>query len=170
MKKSIRIEKDVYLTLSNNVSWLMEYREQFGHDIVPDLLPIVSAISKILMKIASSSGKDVFQVISEIPEDTVQEMLVDLTGAQSVDFLNMIWAMAKVADEDIEEPRLFFRQFEVFPVDVIAPEIWGMVLSGFVSSKNLKRLSGTGATKKSVSTRSSSQQPKEDSKSQTSEG
>ena len=38
MKKTIKLYKDCELTLSNNAGWLYEYREQFGHDIVPDIM------------------------------------------------------------------------------------------------------------------------------------
>lgn len=158
MKKSIKIDKNTDLTLSNNVSWLLEYREQFGHDIVPDLLPIVSAVSKLFAVLAEQSGKPITEVIKELPEDAVQDALIELSGVQSVDFIHIVWAMAKAADDDIEEPKRWLRQFETFPIDLIAPAVWEMILSGFVSSKNLKRLSGTEATKKSVSTKSSSQE------------
>ncbi len=161
MKKTIKIDKNTDLTLSNNVSWLLEYREQFGHDIVPDLLPIVSAVSKLFAVLAEQTGRPVTEVIKNIPSDVVQDTLIELAGAQSTDFLHIVWAMAKASDDDIDEPKKWFKQFETFPLDVIAPAVWEMVLSGFVSSKNLKRLSGTEATKKSVSTRSSSQESKE---------
>ena len=161
MKKTIKLDKTTDLTLSNNVSWLMEYREQFGHDIVPDLLPIVSAVSKLFMVLSEQTGKPVTEVIKSIPSDTIQDTLIELAGAQAVDFLNIVWAMAKAADDDIDEPKRWAKQFDIFPIDIIAPAVWEMVLSGFVSSKNLKRLSGTEAMKKSVSTKSPSQGSKE---------
>ena len=59
---------------------------------------------------------------------------------ESVDLLNIVWAMAKNADEEIPEPREWFKQFDVFPVDVIAPAVFELIFKAMVSTKNLKRL------------------------------
>ena len=48
--------------------------------------------------------------------------------------------MAKAADENINPPKKWVRQFDSFPVDVIAPTIFEMAIKGFMSSKNLERL------------------------------
>ena len=151
MKKTIKLYKDCELTLSNNAGWLYEYRDQFGHDIVPDIMPIISAVMKALKEIASESGKPVTEVIMGLNSDTVEEALIELTSLQSVDIINIVWAMAKCADDEIDEPRKWIRQFESFPLDVIMPKVWNLVLEGFISTKNLKSLSGTEAMKKSVS-------------------
>ncbi len=87
--------------------------------------------------------------------------------AEFVDtIVNVTWAMAKAADEDIAPPKQWVRQFEEFPLDVVGPAIYEMVLKGFVSSKNLKRLKGIGASLKNLqpshSTTSSSPDSNED--------
>lgn len=151
MKKTIKLYKDCELTLSNNAGWLYEYREQFGHDIVPDIMPIISAILKALKELSRNSGKPVTEAIKSLDEGTIEDALIELASLQSVDLINIIWAMAKCADDDIDEPRVWIRQFESFPIDVIVPNVWTLILEGFVSSKNLKSLIGTEATKKSVS-------------------
>lgn len=162
MKKSIKLYKDCEITLSNNAGWLMEYRDQFGHDIVPDLLPIISALIKVMTEISISSGKPLTEAFRGIPKDVMDDALIELASLQSVDIINIIWAMAKTADDDIDVPKKWIRQFETFPLDIILPAVWSLVLEGFVSSKNLKSLSGAGATKKSASSKSSSQASKED--------
>jgi hypothetical protein len=48
--------------------------------------------------------------------------------------------MAKACDDDIPEPIEWVKQFDTFPVDVIAPEVFNLALKGAMSSKNLKRL------------------------------
>lgn len=151
MKKTIKLYKDCELTLSNNVGWLYEYRDQFGHDIVPDVMPIISAVLKSLKEISKQNGKPITEVIKNLDEGTVEDALIELAGLQSVDLINVIWAMAKCADDDIDEPRKWIRQFESFPLDVIVPKVWTLILEGFVSSKNLKSLNGAEATKKSAS-------------------
>ena len=148
MKKTIKLYKDCELTLSNNAGWLYEYRDQFGHDIVPDIMPIISAILKALKELSTQSGKPVTEVIKSLDGDVIEDALIELAGLQSVDLINIVWAMAKCADDEIDEPRKWIRQFETFPLDVIVPKVWTLVLEGFVSSKNLKSLNGAGATKK----------------------
>lgn len=145
MKKTIKLYKDCELTLSNNAGWLYEYRDQFGHDIVPDIMPIISAILKALKELSTQSGKPVTEVIKSLDGDVIEDALIELAGLQSVDLLNIVWAMAKCADDEIDEPRKWIRQFETFPLDVIVPKVWTLVLEGFVSSKNLKSLRGAGA-------------------------
>ena len=117
MIKTIKIDENTELTLSNNIGWAMEYREQFGHDIIPDILPAVSAIIDLLGEI--KDGK------------------IDL---QFIDFINLVWALAKNADDEIPEPKKWVKQFETFPLDIIAPEVFKMIMEGFISSKNLPRL------------------------------
>lgn len=140
MVKTIKIDDNTELKLSNNIGWAMEYREQFGHDIIPDLMPVVSAVLTLL-KEANENGFDLKAIDGEI----LQEALINLTGVQFVDFVNLLWAMAKTADDNIPEPKRWVKQFESFPLDIIAPEAFMLLAEGLVSSKNLKGLRLTGA-------------------------
>lgn len=142
MIKTIRIDDDHELTLSNNTGWAMEYREQFGHDIIPDLLPALSAIISLLGEV-DKKGFD----IRKIDKDTLQDALINLSGIQFVDFINLIWAMAKTADEKIKEPKKWIKEFDTFPLDVIAPQAFTLLVEGLVSTKNLPRLNLAEATK-----------------------
>ena len=95
------------------------------------------------------------------------DVLMPMYQAEFVDLIvNVTWAMAKAADESIEPPKRWVRQFEEFPLDEVGPAVFDMVLKGFVSSKNLKRLKGIGESLRSLqpshSTTSSSQHSNED--------
>jgi hypothetical protein len=74
--------------------------------------------------------------------------------------------MAKAANEDLDPPKKWVRQFDEFPLDVVVPTVYDMVLKGFVSSKNLKRLKSLKRSLKNLqpshSTPSSSQGSNED--------
>lgn len=145
MIKTITIDESHELTLSNNIGWAIEYREQFGHDIVPDILPAVSAIISLLDEIPTDKkGKIDFKKVNK---DVLQDALINLAGLQFVDFINLVWALAKNADDGIPEPKRWVKQFETFPLDVIAPDVFKMITEGFISSKNLPRLSLAEATK-----------------------
>ena len=72
--------------------------------------------------------------------DKFLDAIIHLGGFEAVDIINIAWAMAKAADDDIPDPRTWIREFETFPLDTIVPELFSMALKGLVSSKNLKRL------------------------------
>ena len=57
-----------------------------------------------------------------------------------MDLIRIVWAMAKAADDSIEPPEIWLKQFNVFPLDLILPEVVSLAAQGFISSKNLKRL------------------------------
>ena len=48
--------------------------------------------------------------------------------------------MAKEVDEDIPEPKIWIREFEIFPLDEIVPKVADLIFRGLVSTKNQKRL------------------------------
>jgi len=140
MIKTIKISKDKELTISNNLAWAMIYKSQFGHDIVPDIMPIVSAVTKLLGELGKMAGKDMTEVLKDLDGDTIQSALIELCALQFTDFINLTWAMAKANDDDIETPEKWVREFDQFPVDIIAPAVFDLLLKGLVSPKNLKSL------------------------------
>jgi len=168
MEKIIKIGKQE-VRLNNNVAWTMEYRDQFGKDIVPALMPIVAALMEGVSAIVSESGKAEISVsdIAEAVQGRAMEVLLPMFQVEFVDIIiNVTWAMAKAADENIEPPKRWVRQFEEFPLDVIVPAVYELVLKGFLSSKNLKRLKKISGSLKNLqpshSTTSSSPDSNED--------
>ncbi len=167
MEKIINIgNKEV--KLSNNVAWTMEYRDQFGKDIVPAMMPLLASLMEGLSSVVSESdGTITANSIADAVQGRSMEILLPLFQVEFVDIIiNVTWAMAKAADESIEPPKRWVRQFEGFPLDVVIPEVGELVLKGFVSSKNLQRLKTAGTNLKSlqpsVSMTSSSQDSNED--------
>ena len=142
MEKIINIE-GVDLKLNNQVAWTMEYKDQFGKDIVPVLIPLVSAMVEGLASVISETGTTnlTAKQISEAFQGRSMEILLPMFQVEFVDIIiNVTWALAKCADETIPEPKRWIRQFETFPLDVIVPEVYEIVMQGFVSSKNWERL------------------------------
>lgn len=142
MEKIIRIDKEHSLKVDNNLEWMMIYKSQFGHDIVPEIMPIVGAISEMIGSLAAGGIeiKSAEDFVQRLDKEILTNMLVELTGLEFVSFINMCWALAKSADPDIEEPRVWIKQFNTFPVDILAPEIFELIVRGVVSEKNWKRL------------------------------
>lgn len=143
MEKTINIgTKDV--RLNNNIGWTIDYRDQFGQDIIPTLMPMLAAaldlIKGLLEEAENTENIEWKDILKTIDGDTLLDALIHLGGLEFRDFINITWAMAKCADDTIPEPRTWVKQFEVFPVDEIAPVIFELIYKGVVSSKNLTRL------------------------------
>ena len=152
MEKVIKIGKQE-VRLNNNVAWTMEYRDQFGKDIVPALMPILSSLIEGMATLVAETGSAEINLadIAEAVQGRAMEILLPLFQVEFVDvIINVTWAMAKAADEDIEPPKRWVRQFDEFPLDVIIPAVYDHVIKGFVSSKNVKRLKKLGADLKNL--------------------
>ena len=168
MEKIIKIGKQE-VRLNNNVAWTMEYRDQFGKDIVPALMPVIASMIEGVSTIVSESGKTEITIVdvAEALQGKSMDILLPMFQVEFVDILiNVTWSMAKAADEDIAPPKQWVKQFDEFPLDVVGPAVYDLVLKGFVSSKNLKRLNNLGKTVKNLqpshSTTSSSPDSNED--------
>lgn len=143
MEKTVQIgNKEV--RLSNNIGWAIDYRDQFGQDIIPTLLPMVAAaldlIKGLLEEVEDTNNLEWRDILKLIDGDTLFDALIHLGGLEFRDFINITWAMAKCADDSIPEPRTWVKEFEVFPVDELAPTVFDLIFKGVVSSKNLTRL------------------------------
>ena len=167
MEKIIKIGKQE-VRLNNNVAWTMEYRDQFGKDIVPTLMPVLASMIEGVSTIISETGKSEISVsdVAETLQGRTMEILLPMFQVEFVDVvINVTWAMAKAADENIAPPKQWVKQFDEFPLDTVAPAVYELVIKGFISSKNLKRLKKATASLKNLqplhSTTSSSEDSKE---------
>ena len=143
MEKTINIgDKEVRLT--NNVGWMMTYRDQFGTDIVMTLTPLIaSGLDIVSGLVDEATDGDIFdtkKLLASLDGDTLIDALAHLSGFEMVDLIKITWAMAKEADDSIPDPKRWVKDFDVFPLDEVAPEVAKLAVSGLVSSKNLKRL------------------------------
>ena len=141
MIKAVKLSEDKEITLSNNLSWALIYKDQFGHDIVPDLMPIMSAVVRLMGEL----GKKDF--LKNADPDAIQEALFELCSLEFVNFLNLTWSLAKANNEGIDPPDRWVRQFDEFPVDIVAPAVFELLMKGLISSKNLQSLQGLKAEK-----------------------
>lgn len=143
MEKTIKIGKKS-VKLNNNVSWAIVYRDQFGRDIIPTIMPLFASALDIISGIINETGKTDDIELTDLAKladgDSLLNAAIHLGGFEFTDLICITWALAKCADEDIPAPREWIEQFETFPVDVVAPEVFSLIFKGVVSSKNLKRL------------------------------
>lgn len=143
MKKTINIgEKEVIL--DNNFGWLLIYREQFGHDILPTLMPLLASFLNLAAGVLQETGKsdsiDVKDVLAIADGESMTAALIHMSGFELTELINIVWCLAKNADEDIPEPRKWIKDFDTFPLDTLVPEVFKLVLEGSASSKNLERI------------------------------
>ena len=140
MEKIIKIG-DQEVKLSNNLAWTMEYKNQFGKDIIPTIMPLVASFTEAISTAVANSDTLDIKSIAEAFEGRSMDILLPMFQTEFVDIvINVIWAMAKAADESIDPPQRWIRQFDAFPLDEIIPATYKMVVMGLVSSKNLARL------------------------------
>lgn len=121
----------------------MEYRDQFNKDIVPAIMPLIASVMEGVSSVLAEAGTDIKDVkaIASAIEGRSMDILLPVFQVEFVDtIINVVWAMAKAANENIEPPKRWVRQFDEFPLDVIVPEVFELIFKGFVSSKNLERL------------------------------
>lgn len=167
MEKTIKIGKKS-VRLNNNISWAIVYRDQFGRDIIPALMPLLASALDIISGLINETGKTENIELADLAKladgDALLNAVIHLGGFEFTDLICITWALAKCADEDIPAPREWIAQFDSFPIDVIAPEVFTLIFKGVVSSKNLKRLEDLKKRIQptSISTQSSSPDSKED--------
>lgn len=171
MIKTIKLDEGVELTLSNNNVWLYEYQDQFGHDILPDLMPLLGAVLRLIENISEQglSIKEAQEITKAVAGEGGYDALIELAGLRITDLINIAWAMAKVADDNIPEPKKWLRSFESFPLDIVVPEVFTMAAQGAMSRKNWESLQQwigkLRAPKKKKSTkRTSTTSPSQESK------
>lgn len=143
MEKTINIG-DKSVRLNNNIGWALAYRDQFGRDIIPALMPMLASALDIMSGIVEETGKtkdirpdDILKIVDG---DRLTDAFIHLSGLEFADFINIVWALAKCADDDIPEPKEWVKGFETFPLDEIVPAVFGLIAKGVISSKNFERL------------------------------
>ena len=147
MEKTIKCG-DKEVRLSNDIIWAINYRDQFGQDIIPSLMPALAAgidiISGLVNAGAGEDGEvDVTEVLRNLDGEYLTNAVIHMGGLELNDLINITWALAKTADDSIPEPKTWTKQLgDGFKVDEVAPVVFNMIVKGVVSSKNLKRLEG----------------------------
>lgn len=180
MEKTILIgEKEV--KLSNHIEWMFCYKSQFGHDILPTIMPLAATlidltkatfdridVSKII-KDGDNAQIEFEDLINVLDADEITDAVIHMSGFELTELVNITWALAKAADENLPEPKIWRRSLDDFPVDKVVPEIAQMIISGSSSLKNLSWLKTPKLRIQpiSTSTQSSSAQENEDSGSPT---
>lgn len=154
MVKTIKLREGVEITLANDSLWFEEYRDQFGQDILPTIMPLMLAFGNSLSALAEEAGGldaiDQNAFVRMLGSEALVDIGLKIGTFEVRDIINIMWAMAKAYDENIEDPKAWQRRLagpehESLPIaDVILPAIIELIFKGVMSSKNWERL--TAAT------------------------
>lgn len=141
MIKTIEFEGQK-VELNTSAGWLFVYRNRFGHDIFPDLMPIIESIVSAIATMLESGKAEITpdNMKDLMNDDTITDAFIKLAGMEITTVYQVLWAMAYNADKSIGGPEDFFNSFEKFPLDVVIPELFAAIVESSVSSKNGERL------------------------------
>ena len=141
MIKTIEFEGQK-VELNTSAGWLFAYKNRFGHDIFPDLMPIIESVVGALASLLESGETELNagNVKGLMDDEAITDAFIKLAGMELTTIYQVLWAMAYNADKSIGSPEDFFNSFEKFPLDVIIPELFTAIVESSVSSKNGMRL------------------------------
>lgn len=169
MIKTIYLNDNQSVEVNSSAGWLLIYKEAFGRDILPELMPVIEAALEAMVEFMSSADEQGEMSIADaagiLQSGGFINALSKLSMLEFTTLIQMFWALAKNADRSIPNPLDWVNQFESFPIDEITRELFDIVTASMISSKNSNRLKGlldkTKNLGESTSTSSSSEQPAE---------
>ena len=150
MIKTIQIREGVDITLTNDSLWMEEYRDQFGQDILPTLMPLLLGMTQTIGALAEEAGEvnniDQTALLKVIGSESLLDIGLKLGAFEIADIHKIMWAMAKAYDENIKDLKTWLKELagpdhESLPLlDVIAPALLELAVKGVMSPKNWERL------------------------------
>ena len=144
MKKTIKIDDEQKFEINSSSGWLYAYQEQFGHDVLPVLLPAAEALLQTMADLMKDSKSDnVADILAAADEETISNAFITLSGMQLTTVTNIVWSRAKNANDSIESPREWLNSFDVFPWDIVVPQVLSAALEACISKKKFDKLKET---------------------------
>lgn len=143
--KQITINENCKINMDSSIGWLLIYRENFGRDILPDILPMISAAVDLIAGGIDEDGEvTIASLMENMDNDTVTNAMIQLSGLEITTVINVVWALAKnyakKNGETLEPVEVWVDKFDEFPLDVIVPAAAKLIITSSVSSKNLRSL------------------------------
>lgn len=146
MIKTIDLGNGQSLEINSSNGWLYIFQEQFGFDVLPVLMPALEAgLKAVGIALQGADGKKEIkaaELLQNFTDENVTEILTSFAGMQITTLLNIVWAMAKNANDDIKEPRVFYNQFDEFPNDIVIAEVVRQIMKTSISKKNREKIAG----------------------------
>ncbi|ERT57743.1 hypothetical protein [Peptoniphilus sp. BV3C26] len=144
MIKTIVIDgKEVQFKAS--ASFPLVYKANFNADILTVIMPLISELLDGMDDILKESVKKDGNI--ELKPSTLSGLLQNVYSLELIDIMNLLWTLAKCADDTIPEPMKWFNQFDEFPVFDIAVEVFPMLFESLFSKKKLKEIAKVATVK-----------------------
>ena len=90
MEKTIKIGKKS-VRLNNNISWAIVYRDQFGRDIIPALMPLLASALDIISGLINETGKTENIELTDLAKladgDALLNAVIHLGGFEFTDLI-----------------------------------------------------------------------------------
>lgn len=150
MRAKIKQGKKTAFEINTSNRWAYIYLEYFGHDIMPDLVPLIDTFLGMFTGMLNGE---------EVDQDEMQDALY---GLEYTTALNVIWALAKNADDSIQDAPEWYDSFDKFELDEVLPQVFEKLITTMVSRKKLELLQTQGKAMLSQFTKSSSPEQTED--------
>lgn len=138
MLKTITIG-DKGVTFAMYVPFILHYKNQFGKDPIQQFLPVIADVVDALDDFGLFGGDNALEKYDENFE--ARRIVECFYGLELTDILNLLWAMAKSADNKIKEPMIWYEQFEEFPIYDILEELMPDFIQSLISKKKFKKMS-----------------------------
>lgn len=90
----------------------LRYKKQFGADFLADILKL-GALGNL----------------------NKNEILESMSALDTEVFYNIVWVLAKTAENEIPEPFEWFDTFDTFPIIEIIPELQELIMASLQSKK-----------------------------------
>lgn len=137
MIKTIVIDgKEVQFKAS--ASFPLVYKANFNTDILTVIMPLISELLDGMDDLFKESTKEDGNI--ELKPSTLSGLLENVYSLELIDIMNLLWTLAKCADDTIPEPIKWFGEFNEFPLIDIAVEVFPMVFESLFSKKKLKEI------------------------------
>ncbi|WP_010049869.1 hypothetical protein [Carnobacterium maltaromaticum] len=114
MEKTITIA-DKQVRLKSTAATPKRFKIQFGRDYFAELLKFAKVFEP-LNNLEESEGEEREVDLSQLSYDSLKLLDFDV-------LYDIVWVLAKSADNSIPDPLTWLDQFEVFPLAEIMPEI-----------------------------------------------
>lgn len=135
MEKTITIDgKEVRFKAT--ASFPLIYKANFNVDVLTMIMPLISEV------VGGADGmvtEETFKTGSLLlTPETISMALEGVYSLELIDIMNLLWTMAKCADDEIPDPVKWFGEFDEFPIIDIAVQVFPMLFSSLLSKKKLK--------------------------------
>lgn len=148
MKRTINLENHP-VEVDPSMGWLYIYQRQFGHDVLPDILPLAEATIAGMgdvfnaMVEAGNGSKSIAaeDALALMNSDNIVDMFIKMSGMELTTLLNIFWAMVKNGNPATPDVEKFVNSFDRLPLlDELAPALFYIIIDSSASSKNARSL------------------------------